>query len=76
MRDTVYGLMRNFDGLFMEGLQAVEFQNANLAYRYAMEAIRDDCATQVIDRWDMILSVVDLWADSHCETALLYTMMH
>lgn len=76
VRDTVYGLMRTFDGLVMEGLQAVEFQNANLAYRYAMEGIRDDCATQVIDRWETTLSVVDLWADSHCETALLYAIMH
>ncbi len=76
VRDTVYSLMPNFDGLVLEGLQAVEFQHANLAYRYAMESIRDDCAMQVIGRWNATLSVVDLWADSHCETALLYAIMH
>lgn len=76
VRDTVYGLMPTFEGRFLDGLQAVEFQNANLAYRYAMEGIRDDCTTQVIARWQDTLSVVDLWADSHCETTLLYAMMH
>ncbi len=57
----------------MEGLTAVEFQNANLAYRFAMEGIRDDCTRQVIDRWEDPLSIVDLWADSHCETILVYS---
>ena len=76
VRDTVYGLMPSFNDRLMEGLTAVEFQNANLAYRYAMEGIRDDCAAQVIDRWDDTLSVVDLWADSHCETIVVYAIMH
>jgi glyoxylase-like metal-dependent hydrolase (beta-lactamase superfamily II) len=76
VRDTVYGLMPTFNDRFMEGLKAVEFQNANLAYRYAIEGIRDDCTTQVIDRWEGTLSVVDLWADSHCETILVYAIMH
>ena len=76
VRDTVFGLMPSFNGRLMEGLTAVEFQNANLAYRYAMESIRDDCAEQVIVRWEDELSVVDMWADSHCETTLLYAIMH
>lgn len=76
VRDTVYGLMPTFNDRFMEGLTAVEFQNANLAYRYAMESIRDDCSTQVINRWEDTLSVVDIWADSHCETILVYAIMH
>lgn len=76
VRDTVYGLMSTFNDRFMEGMTAVEFQNANLAYRYVMEGIRDDCAAQVIDRWDDTLSVVDLWADSHCETIVVHAIMH
>ena len=76
VRDTIDGLMPSFNERMMEGLTAVEFQNANLAYRYAMEGIRDDCTTQVIDRWEDTLSVVDLWADSHCETILVYAIMH
>lgn len=76
VRDTIHGLMTTFNDRFMEGLMAVEFQNPNLAYRYAMEGIRDDCAKQVIGRWEGELSVVDLWADSHCETTLLYAIMH
>ena len=76
VRSTVYGLMPSFNDRMMEGLEAVEFQNANLAYRFAMEGIRDDCAAKIIDRWKDALSVVDLWADSHCETALVYAVMH
>lgn len=76
VRDTVYGLMGSFEGRMMEGLTAVSFQNTNLAYRYAMEGIRDDCAAQIIDRWNDELSVVDLWADSHCETVMLFAVMH
>ena len=76
VRSTVYGLMPGFNERLMDGLKAVEFQNANLAYRFAMEGIRDDCAEQVINRWEGELSVVDLWADSHCETALLFAVMH
>jgi len=76
VRTTVYDLMPGFNDRMMDGLKAVEFHNANLAYRYALEGIRDDCAEQVISRWKTELSVVDLWADSHCETALLYAVMH
>lgn len=76
VRDTVYGLMPSFNERMMDGLQAVEFQNANLAYRYAIESVRDECAASIIDRWQDQLSVVDLWADSHCETLVVYAIMH
>lgn len=76
VRDTIHGLMPSFNDRVMTGMEAVSFQNGNLAYRYAMESIRDACAENIIGRWQAELSVVDVWADSHCETALLYTMMH
>lgn len=76
VRDTVYELMPTFEARLMEGLTAVEFQNANLAYRYALEGLRDDCAAQVISKWQADLSVVDLWADSHCETIVVHAIMH
>lgn len=76
VRDSVYVLMSGFEERLLEGLTAVSFQNANLAYRYAMESIRDDCAAGIISRWNDELSVVDLWADSHCETVMLFAIMH
>jgi hypothetical protein len=42
----------------------------------AMERVRKECATEIIDRWKDKLSVVDVWADSHCETAIVYSIMH
>ncbi|WP_342077083.1 MBL fold metallo-hydrolase [Yoonia sp. SS1-5] len=76
VRDTVYALMPTFNDRMMEALEAVAFENPNLAYRYAMETIRDDCAGQIIDRWQDELSVVDLWADSHCDTIVTFAIMH
>ncbi len=76
VRDTVVRLMPTLEPRMMAGFEAVAFQNANLGYRHAMEAIRDDCAEEVIERWQTTLSVVDLWADSHCETVLLHAIMH
>lgn len=76
VRDTVFGLMPTMHDTFMEGMNAVEFQHGNLAYRYAIESIRDECANQVINRWNDKLSIVDLWADSHCETIVLHSIMH
>jgi len=74
--ETVYGLMPGFYGRLMEVMELVEFQHGNLAYRIALEQVRDECAVGVIDRWDETLSVVDLWANSHCETVLLHAVMH
>lgn len=76
VRDTAGRLMGEFSGHMMAGLEAVQFQHGNLAYRYAMERVRDACAGQIIDRWQDRLSVVDLWADSHCETVVLHAIMH
>lgn len=76
VQSTVAALMPDFPDHFMAALEAVDFEHGNLAYRYAMETIRDDCAGQIIDRWQDSLSVVDLWADSHCEVLVLWSIMH
>lgn len=41
-----------------------------------MEGIRDDCAAQVIDRWEERPSVLELRADRPCEATPLYAIMH
>lgn len=76
VRDTVYGIWPEFLDRFMANMELTEFQHGNLAYRMTMEEIRDDCAADIIDRWEGALSVVDLWADSHCETVVLHAIMH
>lgn len=76
VRDTVYGLWPDFMGRFMANMELTAFQHGNLAYRMTMEEVRDDCAEQIIARWDDTLSVVDLWADSHCETVVMHAIMH
>lgn len=76
VRDTVYGIWPEFMDRFMAHMELTEFQHGNLAYRLTMEEIRDECATEIIDRWAETLSVVDLWADSHCETVVLHAIMH
>lgn len=76
VRDTVYGLMPTFNDRIIKGLEAVEYTNANLAYRFAMESVRDECVQQILPRWENKLSVADVWADSHCETVVVYAIMH
>lgn len=76
VRDTVLEKMRTFLTRFENAFEKMGYQNANLAYRVAMESVRDECAAEIIDRWQDRLSVVDVWADSHCETVLLYSIMH
>lgn len=76
VRDTVYGLMPGFGERVGAAMALVDYQNSNLAYRMAMEGIRDDCTSQIIERWSDQLSVTDLWADSHCETMLVHAVMH
>ena len=68
--------MESFSDRFNEAFAAIEYQNANLAYRVAIETVRRECAGEIIDRWDGKLSVVDVWADSHCQTVILYKIMH
>lgn len=74
--DTVYGLWPSFLDRFNANMELTSFENGNLAYRMTMEEVRDTCAEQVVDRWEDKLSVVDLWADSHCETVVLHAIMH
>jgi hypothetical protein len=76
VRDTVGDLWPGFMDRFMANMELTEFQHGNLAYRMTMEQIRDDCAGQIVDRWEGTLSVVDLWAESHCETVVLHSIMH
>lgn len=74
--DTVHALWPSFLERFESKMELTGFANGNLAYRMSIEEVRDDCAGQIIDRWDDKLSVVDLWADSHCETVVLHAIMH
>ncbi|WP_158085581.1 MBL fold metallo-hydrolase [Henriciella aquimarina] len=76
VRDTVSELWPSFMERFAANMETTEFQNGNLAYRMTMEQVRDACARQIIDRWSGTLSVVDLWADSHCETVVLHAIMN
>ena len=76
VRDTALKGMEAFLPTFEKTFAAFVRKNGNLAYRMAMEGVRQDCATQIIDRWKDKLSVVDVWADSHCETVILHAIMH
>ena len=74
--DTVYTLRPGFLDRFMANMELTEFQHGNLAYRMTMEQVRDECTVAIIGRWNGALSVVDLWADSHCETVVMHAIMH
>ena len=76
VRDSILTLMPTFQERFGETFAAFGYENANLAYRSVIEQMRDECSTDIIDRWQDRLSVVDVWADSHCETMILYYVMH
>ncbi len=41
-----------------------------------MESVRAECSAEIIDKWKDRLSVVDVWADSHCDEMILYYIMH
>lgn len=73
---TVLSGMQTFQQRFGETLAAMEFSNGNLAYRSTIEQVRGECAAEIIDKWQDKLSAVDIWADSHCETMILYYIMH
>lgn len=68
--------MQTFQQRFGETLAAMEFRNGNLAYRSAIEQIRGECSAEIIQKWQDQLSAVDIWADSHCQTMILYYIMH
>lgn len=68
--------MQTFPQRFGETLAAMEFSNGNLAYRSTIEQVRGECSAEIIARWQDKLSAVDIWADSHCETMIVYYIMH
>ena len=76
VRDTVLREMKMMFPRFEKIYASAHFVNGNLAYRMTIESMRDECAAQIIDRWSKRMSVTDVWADSHCETAILYYIMH
>lgn len=76
VRDSVLNGMETFLDRFNEIFADFEYQNANLAYRSAMESVRAECSAEIIEKWKDRLSVVDVWADSHCEAMVLYYIMH
>jgi glyoxylase-like metal-dependent hydrolase (beta-lactamase superfamily II) len=76
VRDTAMKGMASMHPTFEKTFAAFGQQHGNLAYRVAMETVRKGCSTQIIDRWKDQLSVVDVWADSHCETVILHAIMH
>ncbi|WP_411819588.1 MBL fold metallo-hydrolase [Hyphococcus formosus] len=76
VRQTAGKMMTTFFDEFETAFANFEYKNANLGYRAAIESVRRQCAEEIIDRWQDKLSVVDVWADSHCETVILYNIMH
>lgn len=68
--------METFLERFNTTLETFEYRNPNLAYRVAIESVRRECSVEVIDSWKDRLSVVDVWADSHCQALILYYIMH
>ena len=76
VRDTALRGMETMLPAFERTFAALDHKNGNLAYRVAIEGVRRDCATQIIDRWKDRLSVVDVWGHTHCETVIQYAIMH
>lgn len=76
VRDSVLNGMQTFQERFTKTFATFKYENANLAYRSAIEQLRGECSTEIIDKWKDRLSVVDVWADSHCEKMILYYIMH
>lgn len=76
VQEEVRSRMPSFNQRVGENFAAIGFENANLAYRIAIEEIRNECAASLIDTWQDRLSVVDVYADSHCEMVILYSVLH
>ena len=76
VRASVLNGMQTFLERFDKTFAAYQYANGNLAYRSAIESVRGECSAEIIDKWKDRLSVVDVWADSHCETVILYFIMH
>ena len=75
VRNSVREGMETFLDRFNEVFAAFEYENANLAYRRAMESVRAECSAEIVDTWKDRLSVVDVWVDSHCQEMILYYIM-
>lgn len=76
VRDTALRGMKTMLPTFEQRFVTLDRRNGNLAYRMAIETVRGDCSRQIIDRWKSRLSVVDVWAHTHCETVIQYAIMH
>jgi glyoxylase-like metal-dependent hydrolase (beta-lactamase superfamily II) len=76
VRASVLNGMQTFPERLANTFEAFEYENGNLVYRSAIEQMRGECSAEIIDKWKDRLSVVDVWADSHCETMILYYIMH
>jgi glyoxylase-like metal-dependent hydrolase (beta-lactamase superfamily II) len=76
VRDTALRGMKTMLPTFEQRFALLDHKNGNLAYRMAIETVRGDCTRQIIDRWKEKLSVVDVWAHTHCETVIQYAIMH
>jgi glyoxylase-like metal-dependent hydrolase (beta-lactamase superfamily II) len=76
VRDTALRGMKTMLPTFEQRFATLDHKNGNLAYRMAIETVRGDCTRQIIDRWKDRLSVVDVWAHTHCETVIQYAIMH
>jgi hypothetical protein len=76
VRDTALRGMKTMLPTFEQRFATLGHKNGNLAYRMAIETVRGDCTRQIIDRWKGRLSVVDVWAHTHCETVIQYAIMH
>jgi glyoxylase-like metal-dependent hydrolase (beta-lactamase superfamily II) len=76
VRDTALRGMKTMLSTFEQRFATLDHKNGNLAYRMAIETVRGDCTRQIIDRWKGRLSVVDVWAHTHCETVIQYAIMH
>ena len=62
-------------GLFVVGRLVERFPRFTMIAG-DFETVRGDCTRQIIDRWTGRLSVVDVWAHTHCETVIQYAIMH
>jgi glyoxylase-like metal-dependent hydrolase (beta-lactamase superfamily II) len=76
VRDTALRGMKTMLPTFQERFATLGHKNGNLAYRMAIETVRGECTRQIIDRWKARLSVVDVWAHTHCETVIQHAIMH
>ena len=76
VRNTALRGMDTVLPTFEHRFAMLDHKNGNLAYRMAIEAVRGDCTRQIVDRWTGRLSVVDVWAHTHCETVIQYAIMH